>query len=51
MFGKVLSCEVVHNGLLENNCNKALQGIFLTRILGMYFTTIKDFQDIRFLTK
>ena len=30
-----------HHGLLENNYNQGLQGLFLTVILGLYFTALE----------
>nr|YP_010946705.1 cytochrome c oxidase subunit III [Panesthia guizhouensis]AVN68260.1 cytochrome c oxidase subunit 3 [Panesthia sp. Salganea]WGO57436.1 cytochrome c oxidase subunit III [Panesthia guizhouensis] len=33
-----------HHGLLENNYNQALQGLFLTVILGIYFTILQAYE-------
>nr|YP_010946458.1 cytochrome c oxidase subunit III [Caeparia donskoffi]WGO57176.1 cytochrome c oxidase subunit III [Caeparia donskoffi] len=33
-----------HHGLLENNFNQALQSLFLTIILGIYFTTLQAYE-------
>nr|AVN68305.1 cytochrome c oxidase subunit 3 [Panesthia angustipennis] len=33
-----------HHGLLENNYNQALQGLFLTIVLGIYFTTLQAYE-------
>lgn len=33
-----------HHGLLENNYNQSLQGLFLTVILGLYFTALQAFE-------
>nr|YP_010946757.1 cytochrome c oxidase subunit III [Pseudophoraspis kabakovi]WGO57514.1 cytochrome c oxidase subunit III [Pseudophoraspis kabakovi] len=33
-----------HHGLLENNYSQALQGLFLTVILGVYFTTLQAYE-------
>nr|YP_010946731.1 cytochrome c oxidase subunit III [Panesthia strelkovi]WGO57462.1 cytochrome c oxidase subunit III [Panesthia strelkovi] len=33
-----------HHGLLENNYNQALQGLFLTIILGAYFTALQAYE-------
>nr|UBN08900.1 cytochrome c oxidase subunit 3 [Panesthia parva] len=33
-----------HHGLLENNYNQALQGLFLTIILGIYFTALQAYE-------
>nr|AVN67311.1 cytochrome c oxidase subunit 3 [Blaberus discoidalis]AVN67322.1 cytochrome c oxidase subunit 3 [Blaberus sp. B013] len=33
-----------HHGLLENNYNQALQGLFLTVILGLYFTALQAYE-------
>nr|YP_010946913.1 cytochrome c oxidase subunit III [Salganea raggei]WGO57670.1 cytochrome c oxidase subunit III [Salganea raggei] len=33
-----------HHGLLENNYNQALQGLFLTISLGMYFTVLQAYE-------
>nr|WGO58021.1 cytochrome c oxidase subunit III [Rhabdoblattella disparis] len=33
-----------HHGLLENNYNQALQGLFLTVILGIYFTMLQAYE-------
>nr|AVN67459.1 cytochrome c oxidase subunit 3 [Gyna capucina] len=35
-----------HHGLLENNYNQALQGLFLTVILGIYFTALQAYEYI-----
>nr|YP_010946497.1 cytochrome c oxidase subunit III [Diploptera punctata]WGO57215.1 cytochrome c oxidase subunit III [Diploptera punctata] len=35
-----------HHGLLENNYNQSLQGLFLTVILGLYFTALQAFEYI-----
>nr|AVN67899.1 cytochrome c oxidase subunit 3 [Epilampra maya] len=33
-----------HHGLLENNYSQALQGLFLTVILGLYFTALQAYE-------
>nr|WGO58060.1 cytochrome c oxidase subunit III [Rhabdoblatta melancholica] len=35
-----------HHGLLENNYSQALQGLFLTVILGLYFTALQAYEYI-----
>nr|AVN67429.1 cytochrome c oxidase subunit 3 [Gromphadorhina oblongonota] len=35
-----------HHGLLENNYNQALQGLFMTVILGLYFTALQAYEYI-----
>ena len=38
-----------HHELLENNYNQALQGLFLTVILGIYFTVYKHHSLVQFM--
>nr|YP_010946822.1 cytochrome c oxidase subunit III [Rhabdoblatta atra]WGO57579.1 cytochrome c oxidase subunit III [Rhabdoblatta atra] len=35
-----------HHGLLENNYSQALQGLFITVILGLYFTALQAYEYI-----
>nr|YP_010946718.1 cytochrome c oxidase subunit III [Paranauphoeta nigra]WGO57449.1 cytochrome c oxidase subunit III [Paranauphoeta nigra] len=35
-----------HHGLLENNFSQSLQGLFLTVIMGMYFTALQAYEYI-----